>query len=46
MRQTIRFIRKGRMVELADVPPMMLLLDYLRETEGSRGTKEGCGEGD
>src|SRR4029079_1428234 len=46
MRQTIRFIRKGRMVELADVPQTMLLTDYLRETEGSRGTKEGCGEGD
>jgi xanthine dehydrogenase small subunit len=24
----------------------MLLLDYLRENEGSTGTKEGCGEGD
>jgi xanthine dehydrogenase small subunit len=46
MRQTIRFIRRGRLVELEDVPPAMLLLDYLRETEGSSGTKEGCGEGD
>ena len=46
MRKTIRFIRKGRLVELADVPPAMLLLDYLRETEGATGTKEGCGEGD
>jgi xanthine dehydrogenase small subunit len=46
MRETIRFIRKGRMVELADVPPAALLLDYLRETEGAHGTKEGCGEGD
>jgi xanthine dehydrogenase small subunit len=46
MRQTIRFIRKGRMVELSDIPPATLLLDYLREIEGSRGTKEGCGEGD
>jgi xanthine dehydrogenase small subunit len=24
----------------------MMLLDYLRENEGSTGTKEGCGEGD
>jgi len=46
MRQTIRFIRKGQMVELADIEPTALLLDYLRETEGAKGTKEGCGEGD
>jgi xanthine dehydrogenase small subunit len=46
MRPTIRFIRRGRLVELVDVPPTMLLLDYLRENEGSTGTKEGCGEGD
>ncbi len=46
MRQTIRFIRHNRLVELADVPPTMLLLDYLRESEGATGTKEGCGEGD
>ncbi len=26
--------------------PATLLLDYLREVEGSTGTKEGCGEGD
>jgi len=46
MRPTIRFIRRSRLVELVDVPPAMLLLDYLRENEGSTGTKEGCGEGD
>ena len=46
MRPTIRFIRKGRLVELLDVAPTTLLLDYLRETEGATGTKEGCGEGD
>ncbi len=46
MRPTIRFIRKNRLVELTDVDPTTLLLDYLRETEGSTGTKEGCGEGD
>ena len=46
MRPTIRFIRRGRLVELVDVPPAMLLIDYLRENEGSTGTKEGCGEGD
>ncbi len=46
MRQTIRFIRKSHLVELADVDPDTLLLDYLRESEGATGTKEGCGEGD
>ena len=46
MRDSIRFIRKGRMVELRDIAPTALLLDYLREVEGSTGTKEGCGEGD
>jgi xanthine dehydrogenase small subunit len=46
MRPTIRFIRKSRLVELLDVAPTTTLLDYLRETEGSVGTKEGCGEGD
>ena len=46
MRQTIRFMRKGRLVELANIKPSALLLDYLREAEGSTGTKEGCGEGD
>jgi xanthine dehydrogenase small subunit len=46
MRKTIRFIRKGRMVEVADVAPATMLLDWLREVEGAKGTKEGCREGD
>ena len=46
MRSTIRFIRHNRLIELVDVPPDMMLLDYLRETEGATGTKEGCREGD
>jgi xanthine dehydrogenase small subunit len=46
MRKTIRFIRKGRVVELNAVEPTAMLLDYLRETEGVKGTKEGCREGD
>jgi xanthine dehydrogenase small subunit len=46
MRQSIRFIRNGHMVELESIAPKAVLLDYLREVEGVTGTKEGCGEGD
>jgi len=46
MRNSIRFLRRGRLVELRDIDPTMVLLDYLREVERARGTKEGCGEGD
>src|SRR5687768_17352280 len=46
MRRAIRFLRKGRIVELADIAPSATVLDYLRLTERSCGTKEGCAEGD
>jgi xanthine dehydrogenase small subunit len=46
MRNSIRFLRRGRLVELCDVDPTMVLLDYLREVDRAPGTKEGCGEGD
>lgn len=46
MRDTIRFLRKGHLIELGDVAPTAMLLDYLREREGAKGTKEGCNEGD
>ncbi|MDX1576455.1 MAG: xanthine dehydrogenase small subunit [Kiloniellales bacterium] len=46
MRKAIRFIRRGQVVELTDFEPTTMLLDYLRLTEGRRGTKEGCAEGD
>ncbi len=46
MRQNIKFVRDGKTVELTNVDPNETLLDYLRLTEGSCGTKEGCGEGD
>jgi xanthine dehydrogenase small subunit len=45
-RQSIRFLRRGQVVELAAVAPMRTVLDYLRLEERSRGTKEGCNEGD
>ena len=46
MRGSIRFLRHGRLVELDDIDPTTMLLDYLRLSEGKRGTKEGCAEGD
>jgi xanthine dehydrogenase small subunit len=45
-RASIRFLRRGRIVERHDVPPMQTVLDYLRLEERARGTKEGCNEGD
>ncbi len=45
-RNVIRFLRRGQVVELGSVPPMRTVLDYLRLEEKSRGTKEGCNEGD
>jgi xanthine dehydrogenase small subunit len=45
-RTTIRFLRRGQVVELSGVPPMQMVLDYLRLEERARGTKEGCNEGD
>ncbi len=45
-RASIRFLRRGRIVKLHDVPPMQTVLDYLRLEERARGTKEGCNEGD
>lgn len=46
VRRSIRFLRRGKVVQLSDVPPMATLLDYLRLEERACGTKEGCGEGD
>ena len=44
--RTIRFIRRGELVSLNNVPPERTLLEVLREDLGCTGTKEGCGEGD
>ncbi len=44
--KTIRIIRRGEPVSLANVPPGRTLLEVLREDLGCTGTKEGCGEGD
>lgn len=42
----ITFLLNGESVELRDVAPTVTLLDWLRDTKGLTGTKEGCNEGD
>lgn len=42
----IAFHLNGTPVRLTDEPATRTLLDYLRETRGLCGTKEGCNEGD
>jgi xanthine dehydrogenase small subunit len=46
MRSVIRYLSRGRVIEVADVAPIRTLLDHLRLDRGLTGTKEGCGEGD
>jgi len=46
MRDTIRFLKGGQIVELDNVRPTETVLDYLRLVRRETGTKEGCGEGD
>jgi len=45
-RETIRFLRHGVVIEHHLANPMQTVLDWLRLEEKSRGTKEGCNEGD
>ncbi len=42
----IRFLKRGELVSLTNVPPSRTLLEVLREDLCSTATKEGCGEGD
>ena len=42
----IAFLLNGTPVCAADQPPARTVLEWLRETRGLTGTKEGCNEGD
>lgn len=42
----IRFVLDNQVIEARDIPPTTTLLQYLRDTLGRCGTKEGCAEGD
>ncbi|MGG7645605.1 xanthine dehydrogenase small subunit [Rhodovulum sp. YNF3179] len=42
----ITFLLNGEPVRVAGTPATRTLLDWLRETRGLTGTKEGCNEGD
>ena len=42
----LEFMRRGELVRIAKFAPDTMLLEYLRLTEKTKGTKEGCNEGD
>jgi xanthine dehydrogenase small subunit len=42
----VTFLLNGETVRVTGEPPTRTLLDWLRETRGLKGTKEGCNEGD
>jgi xanthine dehydrogenase small subunit len=44
--QVLRFIRRGEVVTVPQVPATRTLLEVLREDLHCTGTKEGCNEGD
>lgn len=45
-RESVRILRRGRVMEISGFAPTETLLDHLRLRERATGTKEGCAEGD
>jgi xanthine dehydrogenase small subunit len=46
MGDRVRFILRDKVEEVQVTDPTVTVLDYLRDTKGLTGTKEGCNEGD
>jgi xanthine dehydrogenase small subunit len=46
VQNAISFLRRGKRIDLRPSNPTQTVLDYLRLEEKSKGTKEGCNEGD
>ena len=44
--RTVRFVLDGEVVSASGLPATTTVLEYLRNTAGRTGTKEGCAEGD